>query len=1332
MECNMIKNGLRMVRGNAFSLRIKVRAYRIDGTEIGDFVLNPLTDTLLLTSSSTVRPLAFSVEDGSTNNAVVSFGAAMQAGYYGLDFSGVWDGVAWRFSAKNVFQIVELTAQGNVPKDGVIYDDTYDTHAEVTLTSQSVQSDWAQNDPTNPAYIRNKPEIYTKAEINVLLDNIYTKSEVDGLISDEEERAKAAEKANADDIEGIEEKIPSGASSQNKLVDQQTMNSSIATATATYRGAYNLVSDLELTTAATEQQIAAALATVMAAATPPIVPDNNDYCYVQVPTSDATPTEIARVDRYKYNGTAWGFEYSLNNSGFTAAQWAALNSGITSELVTKLSDLPTYTELMTLLGGKEDKSNKVTSLSAESTDTQYPSAKCVYDLHKANADDIDGIEEKIPSGASSQNKLVDQQTMNSSIATASATYRGAYNLVSDLSLTVSATKQQIAAALATVMAAATPPIVPDNNDYCYVQVPTSDATPTQIARVDRYKYNGAAWGFEYSLNNSGFTAAQWAALNSGITSGLVAKLYDLPTNSELTTLLAGKQNTINDLSDIRSGAAKGETAYQKPVGGIPSEDMSSGVQSSLQKAEDAAPQSTTYNKTEVDGIIGGIEEKIPSGASSQNKLVDQQTMNSSIATATATYRGAYNLVSDLSLTVSATEQQIAAALATVMAAATPPIVPDNNDYCYVQVPTSDATPTQIARVDRYKYNGTAWGFEYALNNSGFTAAQWAALNSGITSGLVAKLSDLPTNSELTTLLAGKQDVISDLSDIRSGAAKGETAYQKPVGGIPSEDMSSGVQSSLQKAEDAAPQSTTYNKTEVDGMIGGIEEKIPSGASSQNKLVDQQTMNSSIATATATYRGAYNLVSDLELTVAATEQQIAAALATVMAAATPPIVPDNNDYCFVQIPTADATPTVIARVDRYKFNGTAWGFEYSLNNSGFTAAQWAALNSGITSGLVTKLSDLPTNSELTTLLAGKQAVISDLQTIREGAAAGAAAAPQITTYTKTEVDNLLAGKQAIINDRAIIGDGSAVCNTAGDTPQKEITITDFLLIKNGVVSVRFANAITVASPTLKINDNAAKAIYLNGAAVQPGWILAGMTVNMRYNGTQFDIISMIGPEKTDDELLVDMGLPSGLLWSTRNIDVKQANGFAASPYQYECSFFSWGNTDGHNPTAINSFAPYSWGNANTSEPYTSSPGAALTASFGLSFDAAFANLGNQWRMPTTEEFAELFNNIDYINPDGTVIETTQANKLVTVNGVVGILLKSKNNSRTLFFPCSGYGNGQSWVYRGSYGLYWSSSLGSATYGRYLYFYSGGVDPQYYSLRFYGFSVRPVQNLLSPAQ
>ena len=32
------------------------------------------------------------------------------------------------------------------------------------------------------------------------------------------------------------------------------------------------------------------------------------------------------------------------------------------------------------ISGKEDKTNKVTSISSSSTDEQYPSAKCVYDI----------------------------------------------------------------------------------------------------------------------------------------------------------------------------------------------------------------------------------------------------------------------------------------------------------------------------------------------------------------------------------------------------------------------------------------------------------------------------------------------------------------------------------------------------------------------------------------------------------------------------------------------------------------------------------------------------------------------------------------------------------------------------------------------------------------------------------------------------------------------------------------------------------------------------------------------------------------------------------------
>lgn len=54
-----------------------------------------------------------------------------------------------------------------------------------------------------------------------------------------------------------------------------------------------------------------------------------------------------------------------------------------SDLPTKTSDLTNDSGFLTQhqsIAGKEDNSNKVASLSASSTHTQYPSAKCVYDL----------------------------------------------------------------------------------------------------------------------------------------------------------------------------------------------------------------------------------------------------------------------------------------------------------------------------------------------------------------------------------------------------------------------------------------------------------------------------------------------------------------------------------------------------------------------------------------------------------------------------------------------------------------------------------------------------------------------------------------------------------------------------------------------------------------------------------------------------------------------------------------------------------------------------------------------------------------------------------------
>lgn len=210
----------------------------------------------------------------------------------------------------------------------------------------------------------------------------------------------------------------------------------------------------------------------------------------------------------------------------------------------------------------------------------------------------------------------------------------------------------------------------------------------------------------------------------------------------------------------------------------------------------------------------------------------------------------------------------------------------------------------------------------------------------------------------------------------------------------------------------------------------------------------------------------------------------------------------------------------------------------------------------------------------------------------------------------------------------------------------------------------------------------------------------------------------------------MGLPSGLKWAPMNIDALQKRNFALSHFQYDCSFVSWGNLEPHNPNNEQKFE-YDWGGVNQQEPwyegqpYGSTLGSELETDIDLEHDFANKICGSKWRMPKSEEFKELFDNCDFVQADGTtVIDAGTTDKRVTVNGVVGIYLKSKINGNLLFFACSGRGNGTSWSGRGSSGYYWSASFDSARLAYNLHFGSGGVDPQGSYNRFLGFAVRPV--------
>lgn len=220
-------------------------------------------------------------------------------------------------------------------------------------------------------------------------------------------------------------------------------------------------------------------------------------------------------------------------------------------------------------------------------------------------------------------------------------------------------------------------------------------------------------------------------------------------------------------------------------------------------------------------------------------------------------------------------------------------------------------------------------------------------------------------------------------------------------------------------------------------------------------------------------------------------------------------------------------------------------------------------------------------------------------------------------------------------------------------------------------------------------------------------------------------------RLDAEDYVDMGLPSGTKWAASNLDLTTETKLAASPFQYECSFFSWGNIVGHNPISETAF-DYDFGSVNEAEPwyegqpYGDTPGSTLTENIPIDaeFDAARALLGAPWRTPLQSDFLELINNCIYIDADGVEVASDINDKRVTVNGVLGLYLQSKTNGNRLFFSASGDGTGSSWVDRGADGYYWSASVVSSHNARGLVYSNEGVNPQSSRNRYRGFAIRPV--------
>ena len=172
--------------------------------------------------------------------------------------------------------------------------------------------------------------------------------------------------------------------------------------------------------------------------------------------------------------------------------------------------------------------------------------------------------------------------------------------------------------------------------------------------------------------------------------------------------------------------------------------------------------------------------------------------------------------------------------------------------------------------------------------------------------------------------------------------------------------------------------------------------------------------------------------------------------------------------------------------------------------------------------------------------------------------------------------------------------------------------------------------------------------------------------------------------------VDLGLPSGLKWAAHNVG-------ADSPSETG-DYFAWGELEPK---------------AEYIETNCISYGVNLPDISGDSqYDAASANWGASWRLPTREEMQEL--------RDNCVWEWN------TLDGISGFTITGPNGNH-IFLPAAGFISSTTCYFLDLYGYYWTSFPGTENdYGSFsLCFGIDAIDIAWY-FRHAGLTIRPVSD------
>ena len=192
-------------------------------------------------------------------------------------------------------------------------------------------------------------------------------------------------------------------------------------------------------------------------------------------------------------------------------------------------------------------------------------------------------------------------------------------------------------------------------------------------------------------------------------------------------------------------------------------------------------------------------------------------------------------------------------------------------------------------------------------------------------------------------------------------------------------------------------------------------------------------------------------------------------------------------------------------------------------------------------------------------------------------------------------------------------------------------------------------------------------------------------------------------KTPDGVeAVDLGL--SVKWANMNVGAKKSTGYG--------TYFAWGEIQ---PKEYYSWNTYAWSKGDT-QFLTKYSKEDRKTQLTQSDDAAQANWGGKWRMPTVDEFEELINKCTW--------------EWITKDGINGYKVSSKKTGKSIFLPITGFRFYADTQFSGIKGIYWTSSLysGNPNKAWCLEFNFSDVNVDYGNLssnRFSGRCIRAVQ-------